>query len=42
MFSWLANLLELFDDALDWADELVLDEALRGADDPELDLPVIA
>jgi hypothetical protein len=39
MFSWLANLLEVFDDALDWADD---DEPLGWSEDPELDVSVIA
>ena len=42
MFSWLANLLEVFDDALDWGDESLFDEALGWVEEPELELPVIA
>jgi hypothetical protein len=42
MFSWLANLIEVFDDALEWADETVFDEALSWVDEPELEFPTSA
>jgi hypothetical protein len=40
MFSWLSRLFERFDDALEWADDSMFDEALSWVEEPEpLELP---